>query len=56
MPRIPRSHISRASALFKKTLDADGLERLARETRFVQRQRLVTATSVFWALMVTLGA
>ena len=56
MPRTPRSHISRASALFKKTLAADGLERLARATKFVQRQRLVTATSVFWALMVTLGA
>jgi hypothetical protein len=56
MPRAPRCQISQASALFKKTLAAKGLDRLACDTRFVQRHRQVTASSVFWALVVTLGA
>jgi len=53
---VSECQISRASALFKNTLAAEELETLARETRFVQRRRLVTAASVFWAFMVTLGA
>src|SRR5262245_19167214 len=47
---------SQASALVKKTLAAKEIETLGRETGFVRRRRLVTAASVFWALMVTLGA
>ena len=48
-------HIRRASARFQGALGAEKLEALAREARFVQRRRVVTATSVFWALMLTLG-
>jgi hypothetical protein len=56
MPQTARCQISQASALFKKTLAAEELETLAHETRFVQRRRMVTAASVFWAFMVALGA
>lgn len=49
-------HVSKASALFKRTLSPTVLDRLARETRFVRRERLVTASSIVWAFMLTLGA
>jgi hypothetical protein len=49
-------HVSKASALFKQTLSPEALDRLARETRFVRRERLVTASSIVWAFMLTLGA
>jgi len=39
----------------KKVLAPEELERLGQQTRFVQRRRVITATSVFWALMLTLG-
>lgn len=48
-------HIRRASARFQGALGADKLEALGRATGFVQRRRVITATSVFWALMLTLG-
>jgi hypothetical protein len=44
-----------AGALFSNTLSDRGLDELARETGFVRRQRLVTATAVVWAFVVTLG-
>ena len=55
MPRAS-CHVSEACARFKKSLAPEGLEGLARETKFVQRQRVITAASVFWAFMVALGA
>jgi hypothetical protein len=48
--------VSRASAVFRTALKHDAIEQLAREHGFVQRQRLVTGSSVFWALMLSLGA
>lgn len=56
MQQMAPSHIAQASALFKRTLEPEGLEALARETGFAQRRRLLTATSVFWAFMMTRGA
>jgi hypothetical protein len=44
-----------ACALFHKTLSNKALEKLARETGFVRRQRLVTAAGAFWAFIVALG-
>ena len=55
MPDLLPCHIRRAAALFRKTLAAGALDRDARECRFVQRQRVITADSVFWAFMMTLG-
>lgn len=56
MPRQARSHTSRAKARFKTALGAERLEQMARATGFVSRRRLVTGDSVFWALMVSVGA
>jgi hypothetical protein len=56
MPQPGFSHVRRAAALFRKTLSPAALDEIARGCRFVQRQRTVTACSVFWALMTTLGA
>jgi hypothetical protein len=56
MPQAEFSHVRRAAALFRKTLSPVALHEIARGCRFVQRQRTVTACSVFWALMTTLGA
>ena len=56
MPRSAASHIEAAKKRFRQTLGAEALESVSRQTRFVQRQRVVTGASVFWALIVTLGA
>ena len=48
-------HIRRASARFQGALGAEKLEALGHAAGFVQRRRVITATSVFWALMLTLG-
>lgn len=56
MPQLRPCHIEKASALLQKTLAPRELDRIARQTGFVQRHRLVTAPAVFWALVVTLGA
>ena len=56
MPRSTASHIQPAKKRFRETLQAEALEAVARETKFVQRQRVVTGASVFWALIVTVGA
>ncbi len=56
MPRVRESHISRAKSLFERSLSAKRLEQVARETGLVQRERVVTAASLFWALIVTVGA
>ena len=50
------SHIGLAKKRFRETLRAESLEAVARKTGFVQRQRVITGASVFWALIVTLGA
>jgi hypothetical protein len=49
-------HIRGVAALLRKLLSEGTLESIARETRFVQRKRIVTAGGVFWAFIVTLGA
>jgi hypothetical protein len=56
MPRSPASHIDHAKKRFRAALRPETLEVAARETKFVQRQRVITGTSVFWALIITLGA
>ena len=56
MPQTGFSHVPRAAALFRKTLSPAALDEIAHSSRFVQRRRTVTASSVFWALMTTLGA
>jgi hypothetical protein len=56
MPRSTASHALRAQARFRRSLGAEGVEAIARESRFVQRRRVVTGSSVFWALVVTVGA
>lgn len=55
MPQPGFSHVRRAAALFRKTLSPAVLDEIARGCRFVQRQRTVTASGVFWALITTLG-
>lgn len=56
MPRARASHIHRAKSLFRETLSEKRLEKVARSTGFVQRERIVTADGMFWALVITLGA
>lgn len=56
MPRSEASHIESAKQRFREVLGAETLEGIARETRFVQRQRVITGASVFWAFIVTVGA
>lgn len=56
MPRNSGSHIGQAKARFRKTLQAENLEGVARDTHFVQRHRVITGASVFWSLVVTVGA
>lgn len=56
MPLLQPCHISKASALLRRTLSADALDAIARKSRFVRRERVITAASVFWSLMVTLGS
>ncbi len=56
MPRTAASQIAQAKKRFRSTLRPDTLEAVARDTRFVQRQRVITGSSVFWALIVTVGA
>lgn len=56
MPPRAASHIEQAKERFRRTLQSEALESVARETHFVQRQRVVTGASVFWSLLVTVGA
>lgn len=56
MPQNGVSHIGPAKKRFREALRAENVEIVARETRFVKRQRVITAASVFWALVVTVGA
>lgn len=56
MPRTASSHIEPAKKRFRAALQDGTLEAVARETRFVQRRRVITGASVFWALIVTIGA
>jgi hypothetical protein len=50
------SHIELAKKRFRETLNCERIESVARETKFVQRERIITGANVFWALIVTLGA
>ena len=56
MPGGSRSQLLRANALFKRVLDPERMQAEARAVRFVQRQRIADASSIFWALVVTLGS
>ena len=56
MPTRTASHISTARRRFKKALEPAALEAIARASKFVQRRRVLTGTSVFWAFIVTVGA
>jgi hypothetical protein len=56
MPRSTASHIEPAKRRFRATLENAALEVVARKTGFVRRQRVITGASVFWALIVTVGA
>jgi len=56
MPRVRDSHISKAKSLFERSLSPGRLDEVARETGFVRRQRVLTAPSAFWALVVTVGS
>lgn len=55
MPGRQGSQIFQANALFRRVLDAERLQAHARRVGFVQRQRIASASSIFWALVVTLG-
>jgi len=56
MPGGSRSQIFRANALFKRVLDPERMQANARAAKFVQRQRIADASSIFWALITTLGS
>jgi hypothetical protein len=56
VPQATLQNIARTKLIFRSTLSAKALESIARETRFVQRARLLTAESFFWAIIVTVGA
>ena len=56
MPGSERSQSLRANALFKRALCPVRMQANARAVRFVERQRIVDASSIFWALMVSLGS
>jgi len=49
-------HTHEAAKLFKAVLAPEQIESVARQTGFVRRLRVITGTSVFWALTLTLGA
>jgi hypothetical protein len=49
-------HIQRSRTLFGGVLSTATLDAVARKTRLVRRERVVSAASLFWAFMVTLGA
>lgn len=55
MPQRRFFHIQSATAHFRGTLGNGSLNKLARATGFVQRQRKVTALSIVVAFLVTLG-
>jgi len=49
-------HIQRARTHLGGVLAAKTLDAVARKTGLVRRERLVTASALFWSFMVTLGA
>jgi hypothetical protein len=55
---MPQSalHIQRARTLLGGVLSAKTLDAVARRTGLVRRERLVTASALFWSFIVTLGA
>lgn len=55
MPGNQGSQSLRANALFKNALCPARMHALARKERFIERQRIADAASLFWALIATLG-
>src|SRR5580692_3727255 len=53
---LSASHIQRSRVLFGGVLSTETLDAVARRVRLVRRERVVSAASLFWAFMVTLGA
>ena len=49
-------HIRRARTLLGGVLSAKAFDAVARRTGLVRRERMVTASALFWSFMVTLGA
>jgi hypothetical protein len=49
-------HIQRARTLLGGVLSAKTFDAVARKTGLVRRERLVTASALFWSFVVTLGA
>lgn len=56
MPRSRPSHIASAKRRFRSALGVGAVELVAKETRFVQRRRVITGESIFWAMTITVGA
>jgi hypothetical protein len=52
----PRSHIQAARTRFRGVLSDRMLDAVARRSRLIRRERVVSAAGIFWAFMVTLGA
>jgi Transposase DDE domain len=52
----PSSHIQAARTRFRRVLSDSMLDAVARRSRLIRRERLVSAAGIFWAFMVTLGA
>jgi len=52
----PSLHIQSTRTRFRAVLSDSMLDAVARRSRFVRRERVVSAASLFWAFMVTLGA
>src|SRR5208282_5437371 len=49
-------HIQSTRTRFRGVLSDSTLDAVARRSRFIRRERVVSAASIFWAFMVTLGA
>jgi hypothetical protein len=52
----PSLHIQSTRARFRAVLADGTLDAVARRSRFIRRERVVSAADIFWAFMVTLGA
>ncbi len=52
----PSLHIRSTRTRFRDVLSDSTLDAVARRSRFIRRERVVSAANIFWAFMVTLGA
>jgi len=50
-----RRYHARVAELFRDTLAPDAIEEVGRRSGLIRRRRMVTGTSLFWALMMALG-